>query len=170
MFDKTFWPSGFQKGLDKVSRRQCGIHKRSGKTFVKSGGQMDDNRNVLRCLPAVVARKQVSSDGFNRLGLRHTAPATFLSLSSLLEGRTKQRRLKKPYWRSVSTTFVPIKPFEPVIKIRSPGEQINSGFTVTIETGDSPQTCPVAQFGLRLSRRFAVIWREETASYGTEWY
>src|SRR5882724_4841657 len=43
-----------------------------------------------------------------------------------LDGRTKQRRLAKPYSRSLSTTFEPIKPLDPVTRMRSPGEAIYS--------------------------------------------
>src|SRR5690348_18215242 len=41
------------------------------------------------------------------------------SRASLLEGRTKHRRLRKPYSRRISTTFAPIKPFDPVTRTRS---------------------------------------------------
>src|SRR5438477_5417632 len=43
-----------------------------------------------------------------------------------LDGRTKQRRLAKPYSISFSTTFEPIKPLDPVIRMRSSGEAIYS--------------------------------------------
>src|SRR5262245_58165398 len=46
-------------------------------------------------------------------------PITFLRFSSLLEGRTKHRRLVKPYSRRQSTTFAPIKPLAPVIRRHS---------------------------------------------------
>src|SRR5207248_3608835 len=41
-----------------------------------------------------------------------------------LEGRTKQPRLLKPYSSKLSTTFAPIKPLDPVTKMRSSGEAI----------------------------------------------
>src|SRR5262245_29928797 len=45
--------------------------------------------------------------------------STALSLSSRLEGRTRQRRLLKPHSSSVLTTLAPIKPLDPVIRILS---------------------------------------------------
>src|SRR5204862_7825339 len=45
---------------------------------------------------------------------------------SLLDGRTKHRILGKPYSRSFSTTFEPIKPLDPVTKIRSAAKAIYS--------------------------------------------
>src|SRR5205814_8883329 len=45
-----------------------------------------------------------------------------------LDGRTKQRRLPKPYSRSFSTTFEPIKPLDPVTRMQSDGEAIYSRF------------------------------------------
>src|ERR1039457_5471522 len=42
--------------------------------------------------------------------------------SNLLDGRTKQRRLAKPYSSRISTTFAPMKPLEPVTKMRSADE------------------------------------------------
>src|SRR6266404_8743244 len=45
-----------------------------------------------------------------------------------LDGRTKQRRPKKPYSRSVSTTFAPTKPLDPVTKMRSFEETIYFSF------------------------------------------
>src|SRR4029077_18582998 len=48
--------------------------------------------------------------------------STFCRRLSRLEDRTKQRILAKPYSRSISTTFEPIKPLDPVIRMRSPAE------------------------------------------------
>src|ERR1700726_1926366 len=41
-----------------------------------------------------------------------------------LEGRTRQRRLVKPYLRRVSMTFAPMKPLAPVTRMRSVRETI----------------------------------------------
>src|SRR6266513_6073809 len=50
-----------------------------------------------------------------------TSPSSFFRRSSLLEGRTKQRRLAKPYSRSSWTTFEPIKPLDRVTRMQSFG-------------------------------------------------
>src|SRR5438067_5976038 len=46
--------------------------------------------------------------------------------SKRLEGRIKQPRLPNPYSSKISTTFAPIKPFDPVTKMRSSGETMYS--------------------------------------------
>src|ERR1700737_1756571 len=53
-------------------------------------------------------------------------PSTSCKPGKWLDSRTKQRRLAKPYSRSFSTTFEPIKPLDPVTRMRSPGEAIYS--------------------------------------------
>ena len=53
------------------------------------------------------------------------------SRSMLLEGRTKQPRFLKPYRTRVSTTLEPIKPFDPVTRIRSCGERKSWGIVGT---------------------------------------
>src|SRR5204862_6069544 len=63
--------------------------------------------------------------------------------SSRVESRMKQRRLKYPYSRRVSTTFVPMKPFDPVTRMRSHGLTICwrvtvkslKSYSVTTSTG-----------------------------------
>src|SRR5207253_10539858 len=57
-----------------------------------------------------------------------------------LEGRTKQRRLAKPYSRSFSTTLAPIKPFDPVTRMRSLGVTMYAKFTA--ECDESAQYDP----------------------------
>src|SRR6266446_10139712 len=47
-----------------------------------------------------------------------------------LDGRTKQRRLAKPYSRSFSTTFEPIKPLDPVTRMHSFGKAMDLRFTM----------------------------------------
>src|SRR6266576_1661812 len=54
--------------------------------------------------------------------------SAFSRRSSRLENRMKQRRLAKPYSRSFSTTLEPIKPLDPVTKIRSSVDAIYSEF------------------------------------------
>src|SRR5438552_14690800 len=54
-----------------------------------------------------------------------TSRSSFFRGSSLLEGRTKQRRLAKPYSRSFSTTFEPIKPLDPVTRMHSFGKAMD---------------------------------------------
>src|ERR1700738_449878 len=51
---------------------------------------------------------------------------SFFKHAKRLDGRTKQRRLAKSYSRSFSTTFEPIKPLDPVTRMRSPGKAIYS--------------------------------------------
>src|SRR5438067_11128783 len=46
--------------------------------------------------------------------------------SKRLEGRIKQPRLANPYSSKISTTFAPIKPLDPVTKMRSSGETMYS--------------------------------------------
>src|SRR5262245_20026889 len=55
--------------------------------------------------------------------------SAFLRRSSRLEDRMKQRRLVKPYSKSFSTTFEPIKPLDPVTRMRSPANAIDLGIT-----------------------------------------
>src|SRR5438105_4578939 len=49
---------------------------------------------------------------------------------SRLEDRTKQWRLAKPYSRRISTTFVPIKPLDPVTRMQSFGEAMDLRFVM----------------------------------------
>src|SRR5438094_5146883 len=63
-----------------------------------------------------------------------TSPSSFFRRSSLLEGRTKQRRLAKPYSRSSWTTFEPIKPLDPVTRMHSFGEAMNLRF-IMLQSG-----------------------------------
>ena len=81
-----------------------------------------------------VAFRQSSSDRrspmTNSTFWRCTSPSSFFRRSSLLEGRTKQRRLAKPYSRSFSTTFEPIKPLDPVTRMHSFGKAMDLRFTM----------------------------------------
>src|SRR5207248_3606243 len=63
-----------------------------------------------------------------------TSPSSFLRRSRLLEARTKQRRLAKPYSRSSWTTFDPIKPLDPVTRMQSFGEAMNLRF-IMLQSG-----------------------------------
>src|SRR6266480_1595671 len=63
-----------------------------------------------------------------------TSPSSFFRRSSLLEGRTKQRRLAKPYSRSSWTTFEPIKPLDPVTRMQSFGETMDLRF-IMVQSG-----------------------------------
>src|SRR5206468_12834627 len=60
--------------------------------------------------------------------LAWTSPSSFFRRSSLLEGRTRQRTVVKPYSRSSWTTFEPIKPLDPVTRMQSFGEPMNLRF------------------------------------------
>src|SRR6185295_4674259 len=64
----------------------------------------------------------------------------FFRRSRRLDGRTKQRRLVKPYSSRISTTFAPMKPLEPVTRTRSAFDTINSlliwGFAREFEPAD----------------------------------
>src|SRR6266436_2560267 len=66
-------------------------------------------------------RSPASNSTFFPAGNR---PSTSFNRFSWLEGRTKHRRLERPYSRRVSRTFTPMKPFDPVTKMRSPDEAI----------------------------------------------
>src|SRR5437868_5948842 len=57
-----------------------------------------------------------------------TSPSSFFRRSSLLEGRTRQRTVVKPYSISFSTTFEPIKPLDPVTRMQSFGEAMDLRF------------------------------------------
>src|SRR5437763_15091675 len=57
-----------------------------------------------------------------------TSPSSFFRRSSLLEGRTRQRTVVKPYSRNFSTTFEPIKPLDPVTRMQSFGEAMDLRF------------------------------------------
>src|SRR4029453_7371562 len=46
--------------------------------------------------------------------------------SRRLDGQTKQRKLEKPYSSRISTTFAPMKPLEPVTRMRSALGAMNS--------------------------------------------
>jgi hypothetical protein len=63
-----------------------------------------------------------------------TSPSSFFRRSSLLEGRTKQRRLAKPHSRSFSTTFEPIKPLDPVTRMQSFGGAMDVPF-IMLQSG-----------------------------------
>ena len=63
-----------------------------------------------------------------------TSPSSFFRRSSLLEGRTRQRTAVKPHSRSLSTTFEPIKPLDPVIRMQSFGEAMNLRF-IMLQSG-----------------------------------
>src|SRR4026208_1319133 len=63
-----------------------------------------------------------------------TSPSSFFRRSSLLEGRTKQRRLAKPYSRSSRTTFEPIKPLDPVTRMHSFGTAMDLRF-IMVQSG-----------------------------------
>src|SRR5438874_9805395 len=60
-------------------------------------------------------------------------PSTSFKRFNWLEGRTKHRRLQKPYSRRVSTTFTPMKPFDPVTRMRSPDEAIYAKFITELK-------------------------------------
>src|SRR5881275_2693117 len=64
-----------------------------------------------------------------------TSPSSFFRRSSLLEGRTKQRTVAKPYSRSFSTTFEPINPLDPVTRMQSFGEAMNLRF-IMVQSGE----------------------------------
>src|SRR5207249_7420775 len=59
-----------------------------------------------------------------------------------LDGRTKQRRLAKPYSRSFSTTFEPIKPLDPVTRMQSFGEAMNLRFIMVQSDRQASGTGP----------------------------
>ena len=63
-----------------------------------------------------------------------TSPSNFFRRSSLLEGRTRQRTAVKPHSRSLSTTFEPIKPLDPVTRMQSFGEAMNLRF-IMLQSG-----------------------------------
>ena len=62
--------------------------------------------------------------------LAWTSPSSFFRRSSLLEGRTRQRTVVKPYSISFSTTFEPIKPLDPVTRMQSFGEAMKLRFII----------------------------------------
>src|SRR5439155_5464556 len=78
-----------------------------------------------------------------------TSPSSFFTRSSLLEARTKQRRLAKPHSRSFSTTFEPIKPLDPVTRMQSFGEPMNLRFIMVQTAGKlRAQDRPTLRLGL----------------------
>ena len=84
---------------------------------------MENNGNPFGGFSAVFPRNEIPriiSTPFPR----EYRPNVAFRRSSLLNGRTKHRIFPKPYSSSVSTTLTPIKPLEPVIKIRSSTEAI----------------------------------------------
>src|SRR6266480_1375235 len=70
-------------------------------------------------------RSPVTSSTFLPASNRLSA---FSRRSIRLEGRMKQRRLAKPYSRSFSTTFEPIKPLDPVTRMHSFGTAMDLRF------------------------------------------
>src|SRR5437763_3331171 len=63
-----------------------------------------------------------------------TSPSSFFRRSSLLEGRTRQRTVVKPYSRSSWTTFEPIKPLDPVTRMHSFGKAMDLRF-IMVQSG-----------------------------------
>jgi hypothetical protein len=85
--------------------------------------------NAFGGFPAIVTRKQITRNDFKHPGHSGFEPSTCSKRLSRLEGRTKQRRFAKPYSRSNSTTLAPMKPLEPVTRMRSPCETMYSEVT-----------------------------------------
>src|ERR1039457_2172718 len=75
----------------------------------------------------------------------------FFRRSSLLDGRTKQRRLAKPYSSRISTTLAPMNPLEPVTKMRSAVEMMLVEFIRSKLDGKERDLNGQAHQGVRLS-------------------
>ena len=82
---------------------------------------MVNNRDTVSRFPGVVAesRSPVTNSTFLPASNRLIA---FSRRSSRLEGRMKQRRLQKPYREESRQPLTPIKPFDPVTRMRSAGQ------------------------------------------------